>query len=922
MNDRRQVLWEAGSSEDRSVTDRSTPPDFEPAFHSLIGFTPLEWQKKLYKRFLADDIPPALDLPTGLGKTSVIPIWLIARAAGAAVPRRLVYVVDRRAVVDQATTLADKLARKLDDRANGALRAGLGLADGRSLAVSTLRGQYADNRRWLEDPTAPAIVVGTIDMVGSRLLFEGYGVSRRMRPCHAGLLGADALIVLDEAHLSPAFDALLRQVADGDDRGGLRPCGEHGHLVPRLRFLPLSATGRTVSGDAFRLDDADRTEPWVARRIGAAKHLAITDMPEGGKLPQALIDLALERGRGGARVLVYCDRRRDAEAAAKALKARAADGAVEMLVGARRVHERQKLAESAVYKRFADQDNGAEAATDDPAFLLATAAGEVGVDLDADHLVCDLVAFERLVQRLGRVNRRGRRTSALVDVVVDRAALDKLKDDQRRRRRLHAVLELLERLPVAAGDRRDASPAAFAALRDDPALADLIDEATTPAPWRPALTRATVDAWSLTSLDDHPGRPEVTPWLRGWVDEDGPQTEVVWRRYLPWRKGQDEPDGQEVRRFFEAAPPHLTERLETRTDQVFDILTRRAAAVRKEREKAVESGAGVAELAWEKLGALVLDRAGRLRGFFTLDRLADLADRKRKTERAALFASLVGRRVVVSRALGGLNANGLMDVEGAEPDTLDAGWSDDDLETVIGYRVRHVEPGDQPEADGWRTVERFPLGVGDDEAGAYVVQVWRGKRSALSGDLAVARHAQSLADHHDWAGQAAAEVADALGLPDDYRRMLIAAARWHDAGKDRPLWQTAMGAPRHARPWAKTTGGGNPRLLGGYRHEFGSLADAAQALGIADPDLRDLALHLIAAHHGFARPVIAAADPDVPPSACTARARDVALRFARLQRRWGPWGLAWWEAVFRAADWRASRRNDERTDVEPKGEAA
>jgi hypothetical protein len=34
----------------------------------------------------------------------------------------------------------------------------------------------------------------------------------------------------------------------------------------------------------------------------------------------------------------------------------------------------------------------------------------------------------------------------------------------------------------------------------------------------------------------------------------------------------------------------------------------------------------------------------------------------------------------------------------------------------------------------------------------------------------------------------------------------------------------------------------------------------------------------------------------------------VALRFQRLQRHWGPWGLAWWEALLRAADWAASRQ--------------
>ena len=79
-------------------------------------------------------------------------------------------------------------------------------------------------------------------------------------------------------------------------------------------------------------------------------------------------------------------------------------------------------------------------------------------------------------------------------------------------------------------------------------------------------------------------------------------------------------------------------------------------------------------------------------------------------------------------------------------------------------------------------------------------------------------------------------------------------------------------------------------------------------------DLRDLALHLIAAHHGQARPLITVFDPDEPPSALEGRAREVALRFARLQKRWGPWGLAWWEALFRAADQQASRDNDTSED--------
>jgi CRISPR-associated endonuclease/helicase Cas3 len=69
-----------------------------------------------------------------------------------------------------------------------------------------------------------------------------------------------------------------------------------------------------------------------------------------------------------------------------------------------------------------------------------------------------------------------------------------------------------------------------------------------------------------------------------------------------------------------------------------------------------------------------------------------------------------------------------------------------------------------------------------------------------------------------------------------------------------------------------------------------------------------LVLHLVAAHHGFARPVIGITGcEDGPPSVLEEKAAEVALRFARMQAHWGPWGLAWLEAILRAADQLASR---------------
>src|SRR5271156_2682753 len=90
---------------------------FDGQFAALAGPRPFRWQRRLFERLVEGHVPAALDLPTGLGKTSVIALWLVARAYGAKLPRRLVYVVDRRAVVDQATDEAEKLRNALEGKA-------------------------------------------------------------------------------------------------------------------------------------------------------------------------------------------------------------------------------------------------------------------------------------------------------------------------------------------------------------------------------------------------------------------------------------------------------------------------------------------------------------------------------------------------------------------------------------------------------------------------------------------------------------------------------------------------------------------------------------------------------------------------------------------------------------------------------------
>jgi CRISPR-associated endonuclease/helicase Cas3 len=943
----------AGEAEESNVRDSADSfsgdvgLSWVAAFTHLTGFAPMKWQSRLYEEhLLAGLLPAAIDVPTGLGKTAIIALWLIARANGARLPRRLVYVVDRRAVVDQATEFVVNVREAIEAPEGASIKAALGLA-GRALPISTLRGQHADNREWLEDPSLPAIVVGTVDMIGSRLLFEGYGVSRKMRPYHAGLLGADALVALDEAHLVPPFEWLLAAIEREPERYGAAE-GANRVLIPPFRLLSLSATGRQRTGETFRLQGnaaeapghrGDLDDEVAAKRLQARKAVEFVEA-ETPKLEAEVARHALAlTGNGSApvRCVVFCDKREVAEKARNLVqsalddaakgKKRSSDhvaGHTELLVGARRVHERENAKAMLAALGFLA---GSTFSLNRSVFLFATSAGEVGIDLDADHLVCDLVGWDRMVQRLGRVNRRGD-GNARVRVVLEAVAKDATEalakaDGERsdkdreaiaKREQRAALQALFDALPPSPQGGRDASPGALRELnaraRADPDLKRLIDQATTQAPLRPALTRALVEAWSMTSLEEHTGRPDVQPWIRGWVESKA-ETSVVWRTHLPVRRRGGNASSQEVEDFFEAAPPHVSEVLETETFRVVEWLRKRCESLFHGRDAAEEARAEAEPLGRDDVVGFGLSASYKLRD--TL-RVRDLLANDAKDRMQATLAAAV---LVVDARVGGLGDGLLNERVDDRATTADDGasWGVAESGTPpIRFRVRCTaasqDEGDWVERYGFAT-ERNDEGI--DEQWLFVDK-WRGD-SANERDRALSRRPQLLREHQSWAEARARDLAERLGLGSPWTEALALAARLHDEGKAVPRWQRAFKADGGGEPYAKTRGPVNQALLDGYRHEFGSLpvAEKDGAFARLPDDLKDLVLHLIAAHHGQGRPVIDVSGcEDAPPSMLQERARQVALRFARLQKRWGPWGLAWWEALLRAADQQASRENDER----------
>ena len=141
-------------------------------------------------------------------------------------PTRIWWVVNRRLLVDSTAEHAERIANAFSDpdsaniswrdrevvaRVAQRLTSLSAEPGGSPLEVIRLRGGVAS--RTPTDPSRPAVLLCTLPMYGSRLLFRGYGSNQRLRVVDAAMAGTDSLVLLDEAHLAPHLKALLPALA-------------------------------------------------------------------------------------------------------------------------------------------------------------------------------------------------------------------------------------------------------------------------------------------------------------------------------------------------------------------------------------------------------------------------------------------------------------------------------------------------------------------------------------------------------------------------------------------------------------------------------------------------------------------------------------------------------------------------------------
>jgi len=234
------------------------------------------------------------------------------------------------------------------------------------------------------------------------------------------------------------------------------------------------------------------------------------------------------------------------------------------------------------------------------------------------------------------------------------------------------------------------------------------------------------------------------------------------------------------------------------------------------------------------------------------------------------------------------------------PDNVDLRW----------IRTIDIRPFADEENDG-------------DEGPSQTRRFWYWYEQQADGDgaeLSGARKAIRLSIHARDTTERIQHFVETLDLPEEMKKALVLAAKLHDLGKRREVWQRSIGnMESDPAKWLAKSGakrGPCRNICPNYRHEFGSLLDVVSekhdlvaewhGLGAA---MQDLVLHLIAAHHGRARPHFSpkeAYDFENHEQDTVVIAAEVSRRFARLQRKYGRWGLAYLESLLRAADYAAS----------------
>lgn len=938
-------------------------PSFADWYYAINGRWPFPWQSRLANQVVGErGWPRLVGVPTGLGKTACIDIavWALAHQADRSpaervVPTRIWWVVNRRLLVDDTFRHAEQMAERLIHADDGLLAdvatrlrqvSGSPSSTASPLEVIQMRGgvgRPADQpstmwrTRRPSTPAQPAVICSTIPMFGSRVLFRGYGTSRSMRPIDAALAYVDSLVLIDEAHLAGHLQGLLEDLARLDT-------GEIA-MLPEERRRPvvvaLTATGDTDT-EPFELDEHDHSNETIRQRLNADKPLRIellkratTPSTIARGLASTLEKLISEEPPGVS--LVFVNSPVTARLVAKCLRRRS-DLDVVVATGQIRGHE----AEQVTANILEETRSGVNESSRERHFVVvSTQTLEVGADIDADYLVTEGCGVRALTQRLGRLNRLGLRPHAK-GVYVHTAAKK-------------GIWPVYGEEPAAVFDRLKAHadagvvqlpPADIAAVLGDPR--DRPDPA-------PVVAPGLLWEWTKTTTPP-PGEAPVNPYFAGY-DELQRHVNVAWRAHLePHQKLWPRLDPTELVEVVLSEAKGALEDL----DGSWFVLDHRELTVELASSDDLKPGDTILILSDTGL----LDRDGHWDPEATQPVLDVSISRSGLPVAPGVVTRLyAGSLSEPSKDVVASVTKTCRDVEKVIAAILAAYYRDEN--EVINEQCRHLSRTLQAlsaSVDNLPRWNSFASAIEDglasriSEKGLALIvpqnEVPRlpilrhasaeltTERSDEDEELSLDTHQgdpSSLKGHSDYTHEKASQIAKAIGIIRPLTDIVCRAARLHDIGKADPRFQRWLDpewtidnglflaksrVPRSAWARHRATAGWP---LGG-RHEELSRRLIEEWLANGEHDMNEhdgrLLQQLVVSHHGQGRPLVVPVqdtsggsylDYEIQQGTTVMVSSDLSYtdweqpaRFAYLNQRFGPWGLALLETIVRQADHVAS----------------
>ncbi len=950
----------------------SEMPEFKDFYRAVNDREPFPWQRRLAEQVFEDACwPLEIGVPTGLGKTACLDItiwWLASQAhlppVQRSAPTRIWWVVNRRLLVDEASRHAEKIRAMLETPALGRtapdvdvlhkiadrLKSLAGPSAEKPLCVIPLRGGISLHRP--PHPAQPSVIVSTIPMYGSRLLFRGYGSSRSMRPVDAALAGTDSLVLVDEAHLAHHLRDLIPK---------LRQCmSPHVATLPAERGSPqivsLTATGDASGSARFDLDEADLADQTICKRLDAAKPVKI-DSASTGDPAKALRDAALkllDAASSPTSCVIFCNTPALAREVFTLLKSHKHCTDADLLL----VTGRTRQADSDELRRRLLSPEGGVPANASEQFertrhliVVSTQTLEVGADLDFEYLVTEQCGVRSLTQRLGRLNRLGHHSHAQAVYVhrpPSRSRSKRGEHDGNTQLGGWPVYGtepemVLERLVCAKPEEKvNLNPRVIAKHlgqpADDPGRA-------------PEVLPDLLWEWIKTTTPPH-GEAPVEPYFSG-IREIRPTVSILWRVCLPAAEALNEKFVENANEQDNEAssPQRLWPRVnsnETIDLPLYELRSALEAVGIKQVHRLVDEGlvevvqpsdlrpgdavilpsdAGMCdEFGWnpESRGRVVdlsIKRAGLPLDRQALEALCGGSPHKLGPELSASLRAAIGdgdqeldeavAQEASERLIALLQGSDLLGFGPDESNTF--------LEALNPIPVR-----------AFNEVPRLEMGDARQSASLD-------ESDEVSLCEGLPPEAMELVAHGTAVGDHSKGLASALGLSEELAVVIAQAGEFHDLGKadsrfQRWLDPNSPASPNHvllaksqmhksqwsaARSDAGWPAGGrheelSARLVKAWVKEGGS--------GLDNND-QDLLIHLVVSHHGKGRPLLVPVADGTPDTvqwtfgngANVSVAADLSLtdwgqpsRFRRLNERFGPWGLALLEALVRQADHQVS----------------